>query len=163
MVLDRRRHQQAEGDRAACQRTPAERAEPGERRGRPPEFWNVHTRTVSLKLHPRVVLTLLAPESRAAKASRDFSLIGRILREISAIGNKNRGGLGPRTVTATPVDNPVSKVPSHVPPWPAIKLPRLTLVGPAVVLKVHPALSRAGLANCLAAEKESDKAGEHPL
>jgi len=72
-------------------------------------------------------------------------------------------GLRPRTITTAPMDNPVSKIPSYVPPRPAMELPGLTLVRPAVMLQVHPAFSCAGLVNCLTTEKEPDGAGKHPL
>ena len=71
-------------------------------------------------------------------------------------------GLRAGTVSTTPMDNPVSQVPSYV-PGPAIKLPGLTLVRPAIMLKVHPALSGLGLTNCLTTEKEPDSSGKHPL
>lgn len=55
------------------------------------------------------------------------------------------------------------KVPSQVPPRPAAKLPGLALIGPAVMLKIHPTLSAASLADSLATDEEPDNAGKHPL
>jgi hypothetical protein len=61
------------------------------------------------------------------------------------------------------MDDQVPKVPPQMPPRPAMKLPGLASVGPAVLFKIHPAFPAASLANGLAAEKEPDNAGKHPL
>ena len=66
-------------------------------------------------------------------------------------------------MTAALMDDQMPKVPSQMPPRSTMKLPSLTAVGPAVMLEIHPTLSGASLANGLAAEKEPDHAGKHPL
>jgi len=44
-----------------------------------------------------------------------------------------------------------------------MKLPGLALVGPAIMLKIHPTLSAASLADGLTTDEEPDNAGKHPL
>jgi hypothetical protein len=61
------------------------------------------------------------------------------------------------------MDEQVPEVPPQMPPRPAMKLPSLASVGPALMFEIHPTLSGASLADGLAAEKKPDGAGKHPL
>jgi hypothetical protein len=102
-------------------------------------------------------ILLQAPERRSVRLIKQRCEWQRETRPPS------RSRLHLRTVTAAFMDDQVPKVPPQMPPRPTMKLPSLTAVGPAVMFEIHPTLSGASLVDGLAAEKEPDRAGKHPL